>query len=98
MVQMNILSRKPKTDDIELKSIEHHEVEMLRELREMKRALLNQASLKTKFLQGMASGFGTVVGATLIVALFIFILNQVAEVQILEPLVQRVIEIVNKTN
>lgn len=70
---------------------------LLDEIIFMRKALLNQASLKTKFLQGMAGGLGTVVGATVLVALVLFILNQFASIEILEPIVHRVIEIIDKT-
>jgi Domain of unknown function (DUF5665) len=94
---MNIFKRKEKEDDIELKDDVHYQKEILHELKKIKIALDGGNSFKRKFLMGIVGGFGTVVGATVVVSLLILVLNQFAQFQILEPLVRNIIEIVDRT-
>lgn len=48
----------------------------------------------TKFLQGVVGGFGTVIGATIFVAIFIFVLTQLGHIDLLKPTVERIIDII----
>ena len=52
-------------------------------------------SFKKRFLLGVVGGFGTVLGATVLVSLLIIVLNQFATIDVLKPIVERVIEIVD---
>ncbi|MBP6085137.1 hypothetical protein KA517_02775 [Candidatus Gracilibacteria bacterium] len=68
-----------------------HEIRLLRkELR-----LLN--SWPRKLFSALLVGFGTVMGATVVVALVIFILTQLASIEFLKPLVEKVVDIVQNT-
>lgn len=73
------------------------QVEVLKELKSIKKALIRDNSLKTKFIQGIVSGFATVVGATVVFSLLILVLKQFAHFQLIEPLVKNIIELVQKT-
>lgn len=51
-------------------------------------------SLKHKFLLSLVTGLGTVIGATVLVALLIFILSKLATIEVIKPFVENVVEIV----
>lgn len=51
-------------------------------------------SLRQKFIAALLTGFGTVIGATLLVAIFIFILTQLASIEILRPVVESITNMV----
>lgn len=48
----------------------------------------------TRFLQGIVGGFGTVIGATILVTLFVLILTQLGHIDFLKPIVERIIDII----
>jgi hypothetical protein len=79
------------------KVIETTHEEILKELKLIRKDLRKTSeifNLKRKFISSMVGGFGTVLGATVLVSLLIFILTQLATIQILEPIVKAVITIV----
>ena len=49
-----------------------------------------------RFLMGVVGGFGTVIGATVLVSLALLLLQQFATIDVIEPVVNRVIEVVDK--
>lgn len=53
--------------------------------------LLNQRSIKQRIFAGLWTGFGTVLGATVIVSGVIFLLKPLAKVDWISPIVDRVI-------
>jgi hypothetical protein len=54
-------------------------------------------TLRYRFLSAMVNGFGTVLGATVLVSVVVFILKQFANIQLIEPLVSRIVQIVQST-
>lgn len=56
-----------------------------------------QTSIKNRFIGGLATGFGSVIGATVLVSLAVFILKQFASVDILKPFVMEVTKMVQGT-
>lgn len=78
-----------------MKTSETPNKQLIRELRALNEQLAYLNSWKTKFLTGVITGFATVVGATLVVALVIFILTQLATIQWLKPFVEEVVNIVS---
>jgi len=74
--------------------------EILRELRLLRKLMEKRVvveSVRKRFLVSMLMGFGTVLGATILVSASLFILQQFTNVDILAPIVERIIEIVQKT-
>ena len=73
--------------------------EILKELKLIRKDLKKTSelfNLKRKLISSMVGGFGTVLGATVLISLLIFILSQLATIQILEPIVTAVITIVDR--
>ena len=68
--------------------------DLSRQLALLTRELRISNSFKQKFVGALISGFGTVIGATLLVALLIFILSQLASIELIRPLVQNIVEVV----
>lgn len=71
--------------------------ETLAELKKINRGLLQENSLKRKFLQGILTGFGTFLGATVIVALLVLILTQLATIEAIKPIIENIVKIVKNT-
>lgn len=74
--------------------------EILEELRLIKQEIRKNSlriSFKRQFLLSVISGFGAIVGATILVSLLVLILKQFATIEILEPFIQKIIEIVQKS-
>jgi hypothetical protein len=68
----------------------------IRKLREAIKKYAPNESLWHRFLLGLMNGFGTVVGATLLVYLAVLILNQLTGIPVLDQFIERVIEIVQR--
>ena len=51
-------------------------------------------SFLRKFLLALVTGLGTVIGATLLIALLVYILSQLATFEVLKPFVQSIVDIV----
>ncbi|HMS53806.1 MAG TPA: DUF5665 domain-containing protein [Fimbriimonadaceae bacterium] len=49
-------------------------------------------SLRRRFLQGMVSGFGTVVGATLLVSLIVWVAQPFTQIDRVGPALERVLD------
>lgn len=56
--------------------------------------LRDSNSLRRKLIGALLTGFGTVIGATLLVAILIFILTQLASIEVLRPLVESIVNMV----
>lgn len=65
-----------------------HEIKAL--IQELRRS----NSLEQKFISALITGFGTVIGATLLVALLIFLLSKLATIESLKPFVEQIVDIV----
>ena len=65
-----------------------------KEIRLLNEQLSYLNSWRTKFLTGIITGFATVMGATVVVALVIFILTQLATIEWLKPFVEDIVNIV----
>jgi hypothetical protein len=75
-------------NDAELKKIST-------ELTEIKKLMIsNKEKFHYRFLLGVVGGFGTVIGATIVVAVFIYVLGQLTSVETLRPFIEEIIEIV----
>ncbi len=76
----------------------HDETALLAEMKRFRKELAKGNSAHRKFWMGVATGFGTVIGATLIVAIALFILTQLASIEIIKPFVEQIVHIVeNRT-
>ncbi len=51
-------------------------------------------SLPHKFTAGLLTGLGTAIGATLLVAILIFILTQLSSIELLRPFVENIVNMV----
>ncbi|MGL5830522.1 MAG: DUF5665 domain-containing protein [Candidatus Altimarinota bacterium] len=67
---------------------------LIRELYLLRRELRLANSFRNKFFGGLLTGLGTVLGATLLVAIVIFILSQLATIEIIKPFVENIADIV----
>ncbi len=54
-------------------------------------------SFRNKFIGGLLTGFGTVLGATLLVALLVFILSQLASIELIRPFIEEITHIVQRS-
>lgn len=71
--------------------------DLSRQLAMLTRELRTANSFKQKFVGALITGFGTVIGATLLVALLIFILSQLASIELIRPLVQDIVTVVQSS-
>ncbi len=76
--------------------------ELLKELRRLQDVVrsntLAQTSLRMRFVTGVAGGFGTVIGATLVVSILIWMLKSFATIEILRPAVDEISKMVEGRN
>ncbi len=54
--------------------------------------LKNQSTFRARFVAGLWTGFGTVLGATVLVSLLILLLKPLSHVDFISPIVNRVID------
>lgn len=52
----------------------------------------NQRSFRKRFIAGMWTGFGTVIGATVVVSLLVLALRPLGSINWISPIVNRVID------
>ena len=50
------------------------------------------------FLRGVMSGLGIFIGGTIVVGIVLWVLNQFNDVPVIGPLVDKIVDTVNKTN
>jgi hypothetical protein len=67
---------------------------LAKEIRELTKELKTTNSFSQKFLLALVNGFGTVIGATVLIAILIFILSKLANIEFLKPFVQTIVETV----
>ncbi len=82
-----------KTIELE---IEEHKA-LVHEFKLLRKELQIYNSWSQRLLLAVITGFGTVVGATLLVALIVYILTQLATIEILRPFIENIVSIVEKT-
>lgn len=70
---------------------------LIHELQLLRRELRIANAFRYKFLGGLLTGLGTVLGATLLVAIVIFILSQLATIEIIKPFIENITDIVQNT-
>ncbi|MCC6643527.1 hypothetical protein IT411_02155 [Candidatus Peregrinibacteria bacterium] len=68
--------------------------DLSRQLAILTKELRTSNSFKQKVIGALITGFGTVIGATVLVALLIFLLTQLASIEMIRPMVQSIVEIV----
>lgn len=71
--------------------------DLSRQLALLTRELRISNSFKQKFIGALITGFGTVIGATILVALLVFILSQLASIELIRPLVQDIVNVVQSS-
>lgn len=76
---------------------EAQEAVLTRELHLLRKELHLANSWKHKLLFGILTGFGTVMGATVVVALVLYILAQLATIEFFRPVVEWVVQIVQSS-
>lgn len=69
-------------------------VALIKELHLLRKELRLANSWKYRLVLALLTGFGTVFGATVVVALVLFILSQLASIELIRPLVEWVVHIV----
>lgn len=74
--------------------------QMRRELADLRESIdrLNTGfnSIPRRFLVGVATGLGTVVGATIVVSILVFLLRPLANIEMFRPSVESVIEMMDE--
>ncbi len=68
------------------------------ELKRLTKINYKNNSYRHTFFMGLLSGFAWVIGATIVVAIFVYILTQLSHIDLLRPLIEKIIEIVNSNN
>jgi Domain of unknown function (DUF5665) len=71
---------------------------LAKEVTRLRLELENSNSMMNKFIGGIITGFGTVIGATLVVALFAYILSSLSNIEAIRPLIESVVKIVRESN
>ncbi|MCC7432618.1 hypothetical protein IT412_03780 [Candidatus Peregrinibacteria bacterium] len=54
-------------------------------------------SFKQKFFSSLLGGFATVIGATLVVAIVIYLLTQLANIEVLRPFIENIVSMVKNS-
>jgi len=75
---------------------QHHldDTILVREMKKLRLELEAMNSFMRRFSLGVLTGFGTVVGATVVVALVVFILSKLATIETIKPFVEQIVHIV----
>lgn len=73
------------------------EQSLIKELHLLRQELRMANSWKHRFLWAVITGFGTVMGATVVVAIVLFILAQLASIEVIRPFVEWVVHIVENS-
>jgi len=80
-------TKTKKTKEVTIHSLKE-EIEILtKEIRALN-------SFRQKFISAVITGFGTVIGATVLVALLIYILTQLASIEIIRPFIESIVNMV----
>jgi hypothetical protein len=78
--------------------IKSEEQSLIKELHLLRQELRMANSWKHRLLWSVITGFGTVMGATVVVAIVLFILAQLASIELIRPFVEWVVHIVENAN
>ena len=78
--------------------IKSEEQSLIKELHLLRQELRMANSWKHRLLWAVITGFGTVMGATVVVAIVLFILAQLASIELIRPFVEWVVHIVENAN
>lgn len=70
---------------------------LIKELHLLRKELRLANSWKYRLLLSLLTGFGTVFGATVVVALVLFVLSQLASIELIRPLVEWTVHIVENS-
>lgn len=70
--------------------------EILNELKKLNSKLKQNYTFRKRFAMGVINGFGTVIGATVLVSLALLLLKQFATIDFVEPIVDRIIDVVEQ--
>lgn len=73
------------------------EQNLIKELHLLRLELRMANSWKHRLLWAVITGFGTVMGATVVVAIVLFILAQLASIEVIRPFVEWVVHIVENS-
>ncbi len=79
-------------------AIKVEEQSLIKELHLLRQELRIANSWKQRLLWAVIAGFGTVMGATVVVAVVLFILAQLASIELIRPFVEWVVHIVENAN
>ena len=78
-------------------NLDHNHKFLTKEMKELTKELKISNSLSNRFLMAIITGFGTVIGATLLIALMLFILSKLATFETLKPFVEQIVQIVENS-
>ncbi len=70
---------------------------LIKELHLLRKELRLANSWRYRLLLALITGFGTVFGATVVVALVLFILSQLASIELIRPLIEWTVHIVENS-
>ncbi len=83
---------------VQHKNIEQLTIELLQEIKQLNQQFQKNNKNQSNFLRflliGMMQGFGTIIGATILVALFLFLLRPFTNVNWIRPYVDQIIQII----
>lgn len=88
----------PKKAASTTSAIKFEEQSLIKELHLLHQELRMANSWKHRLLWAVITGFGTVMGATVVVAIVLFILAQLASIELIRPFVEWVVHIVENAN
>ncbi len=84
----------------ENKSIEQLSIQLLQDVKQLNQHFQKNNKNQNNFLRflviGMMQGFGTILGATILVALFLYLLRPFTNVDWIRPYVDQVIQIIQR--
>lgn len=89
-MQKKQIIQKPAMTQVDANKI------IVTELIKMHRELKRYNSMKATFLRGIVSGFGYVIGATVVVSIVLFILAQLSHVGVLKPFIEGFLAFIGK--
>lgn len=69
-----------------------------KEIKLLRKELEKSNSPKRQFIQGVLSGLGGVIGATVVVSILVFILSQLENVSFVEPFIKDIVRMVKNAS
>jgi ABC-type methionine transport system permease subunit len=95
-IKDKISTNKESSNDKEELGKEEKILKELKSINKRQKQILSKYAIKYRILAGIANGFGTVIGATVGVSLFVFILGQLTNFSFLEPIVTNILDIIRR--